>query len=138
MQPLYPIFLNVEGKPCLVVGGGEVAGRKVALLMDSGALVTVVSPETTIPEIENPIEAIINLFIMGNREDSRVLLSRHLAQQVHDDTRSLRVEGSGRFVGENDPRTIRQRTGYRNTLCLTTGELCRKRVFSVPDFQIFQ
>jgi precorrin-2 dehydrogenase/sirohydrochlorin ferrochelatase len=47
MQQLYPIFLNIEGKPCLVVGGGEVAGRKAALLLDSGARVTVVSPETS-------------------------------------------------------------------------------------------
>lgn len=45
MQSLYPIFLNLAGKPCLVVGGGEVAGRKVALLVETGACVTVVSPD---------------------------------------------------------------------------------------------
>lgn len=40
----YPIFLNLEGKKCVVVGGGEVALRKVRALLDSGARVVVVSP----------------------------------------------------------------------------------------------
>ncbi|NNG12142.1 MAG: uroporphyrinogen-III C-methyltransferase, partial [Halobacteria archaeon] len=39
-----PIFLDVNDRPCLVVGGGKVAARKVALLKRSGADVTVVSP----------------------------------------------------------------------------------------------
>lgn len=40
-----PIFLKVQGRPCLVVGGGKVAARKVALLVRAGARVTVVSPQ---------------------------------------------------------------------------------------------
>ena len=40
-----PIFLKVRGAPCLVVGGGEVAARKCALLARSGARVTVLAPE---------------------------------------------------------------------------------------------
>ncbi len=43
----YPIFLNLEGKRCLVVGGGEVATRKVQGLLDAGAAVVVVSPTLT-------------------------------------------------------------------------------------------
>ena len=39
-----PVFLDVNDRPCLVVGGGKVAARKVALLIRSGAEVTVVSP----------------------------------------------------------------------------------------------
>jgi len=39
-----PIFLKVEGRPCLVVGGGKVAARKVALLHRAGATITTVSP----------------------------------------------------------------------------------------------
>ena len=39
-----PIFLDVSGKPCLVVGGGEVAERKVRALLAAGAEVTIVSP----------------------------------------------------------------------------------------------
>jgi len=39
----YPIFLDVTGRPCLVVGGGRVAGRKVETLLNSGAAVKVVS-----------------------------------------------------------------------------------------------
>lgn len=41
---LLPIFLNVKGQPCLVVGGGEVAARKVALLRRAFARVTVIAP----------------------------------------------------------------------------------------------
>ncbi|MEY2696194.1 MAG: uroporphyrinogen-III C-methyltransferase [Pseudomonadota bacterium] len=40
-----PVFLRVRGQPCLVVGGGEVALRKVHSLMRAGAKVTVVSPD---------------------------------------------------------------------------------------------
>ena len=43
----YPVFLNLEGKRCVVVGGGDVAERKVLALLDSGASVTVISPELT-------------------------------------------------------------------------------------------
>lgn len=41
---LFPIFLDVKNKPCLVVGGGETAMRKVAALRRAGAAVRVVAP----------------------------------------------------------------------------------------------
>jgi uroporphyrin-III C-methyltransferase/precorrin-2 dehydrogenase/sirohydrochlorin ferrochelatase len=40
-----PIFLKIEDRPCLVVGGGKVAARKIALLARAGAHITVVSSE---------------------------------------------------------------------------------------------
>lgn len=43
----YPVFLDILGKKCVVVGGGEVAARKVRRLLDCGAQVVVVSPELT-------------------------------------------------------------------------------------------
>ena len=42
---LLPIFLNVRGRPCIVVGGGEVALRKIGLLTKARARVRVISPE---------------------------------------------------------------------------------------------
>lgn len=43
----YPVYLNLKGKRVVVIGGGEVAERKVASLLDTGASVTVVSPDVT-------------------------------------------------------------------------------------------
>jgi precorrin-2 dehydrogenase/sirohydrochlorin ferrochelatase len=44
---LYPLFLKLKGAPCLVVGGGTVAERKVEGLLESGARLTLVSPDLT-------------------------------------------------------------------------------------------
>ncbi len=47
MEHLYPIFISLAGKRCLVVGGGKVAQRKIGTLLDYNAQVLVVSPEAT-------------------------------------------------------------------------------------------
>jgi siroheme synthase-like protein len=43
----YPIFLELRGRRCLVIGGGTVAERKVQGLLAVEARVTVVSPQLT-------------------------------------------------------------------------------------------
>jgi len=43
----YPICLDLQGRKCVVVGGGRVAERKVSGLLSCGAEVTVISPELT-------------------------------------------------------------------------------------------
>jgi len=46
---MYPVMLDVNGRSCLVVGGGGVALRKALGLVDEGARVTVVAPEVVEP-----------------------------------------------------------------------------------------
>lgn len=44
MPKYYPIYLDIKGKRCVVVGGGEVAYRKVLSLKEAGAEVAVIAP----------------------------------------------------------------------------------------------
>lgn len=44
----FPVFLDLHGRHCLVVGGGKVAERKVDSLLKAGANVTLVSPDITV------------------------------------------------------------------------------------------
>ena len=46
----YPVFLDIRGKKCVIVGGGEVALRKAERLLDCGAKVLVISPKLA-PEL---------------------------------------------------------------------------------------
>ena len=48
----YPVYLDLRERPCIVVGGGQVAERKVLSLLEAGARVTVVSPSLT-PELQS-------------------------------------------------------------------------------------
>ena len=48
----FPMFLNISGRKCLVVGGGKVALRKVLVLLDFDARVTVVARKIS-DEIRN-------------------------------------------------------------------------------------
>jgi len=43
----YPIYLNLADRRVIVIGGGEVAERKIESLLGTGASIKVVSPEVT-------------------------------------------------------------------------------------------
>ncbi|HCZ48594.1 MAG TPA: uroporphyrinogen-III C-methyltransferase [Gammaproteobacteria bacterium] len=53
-----PIFLDVRGRSCLVVGGGAVAARKLSLLLRAGARGVVVAPQIgdELRELAGPVE----------------------------------------------------------------------------------
>jgi precorrin-2 dehydrogenase/sirohydrochlorin ferrochelatase len=42
-----PIFINVGGRSCVVIGGGEIAERKARALVAANAAVLVISPALT-------------------------------------------------------------------------------------------
>ncbi len=47
MERLFPLFLKLKGRKCLVVGAGEIAESKIASLLDAEAGVQVVAPRAT-------------------------------------------------------------------------------------------
>ncbi len=47
MTTYYPVFLNLQGRRCVVIGGGQIAEGKVLKLIDSGAKISVISPDAT-------------------------------------------------------------------------------------------
>jgi precorrin-2 dehydrogenase len=47
VQKLFPMFLKLAGRTCLVVGAGPIAEGKIASLLDADAAVRVVAPQAT-------------------------------------------------------------------------------------------
>jgi precorrin-2 dehydrogenase/sirohydrochlorin ferrochelatase len=66
---LLPIFVKLAARPCLVVGAGRVAASKIAVLLESGARITVVAPRAN-PEVQQ-------LAAAGN--------VRWLSREIHPD-----------------------------------------------------
>ena len=62
----FPIYLDMKRRRCLVIGGGTVAERKIAALLEAGAEITVISTDTT--------EAIAAL---SNKKAVRILERRY-------------------------------------------------------------
>ncbi len=42
--PLYPLFMSLQGRSCIVVGGNEIAEGKIKELLDADAKVRVIAP----------------------------------------------------------------------------------------------
>jgi len=74
-----PLFVRLQGLPVLVVGGGEVAARKVALLSSCGALITVLAPqlgtELAVALTEGRIRHMSAVFTSGALADMRLVVA---------------------------------------------------------------
>lgn len=47
MTTYYPVYIQLENQPCIVIGGGKIAEGKVEGLLEAGAVVEVISPALT-------------------------------------------------------------------------------------------
>jgi precorrin-2 dehydrogenase/sirohydrochlorin ferrochelatase len=98
----YPVNLDLNGRACLVVGGGSVAARKVASLVAAGADVTVVAPR-----VDAAISALTSVTIVrrayrrGETANYRLVITATddpaVNQAVYDD-----AEAAGVWVNSAD------------------------------------
>ena len=92
----FPILINLENFPCLVVGGGEVAYRKVLSLNNFNSKITVISPKVCKPLIELSEKGIIKIikkpYSREYLKDYKIIFSAtdnpQISKAVHKDCAS--------------------------------------------------
>jgi len=89
MRNLYPIFLDISARGCVVVGGGQVAERKAKALLDCGALVKVVSPELS--------------------KELELMAEKELIEVVKRDFQSGDLEGAFLTIAASDRAEVNRR-----------------------------
>ncbi len=97
----YPVNLDIQNRPCLVVGGGAVGARKVATLVECKAVVTVVSPDT--------VPALVRL------ADEKTIVLKRRAYRSSD------ISGMFLVIGATDDEALNRRI---NTDAERQGLLC--------------
>lgn len=99
----YPVNLVLEGRRCLLVGGGQVARRKAEGLVACGAIVTVVAPEVDPGLAVLPVTVERRAYAAGEAGNGayRLVLTAtddaEVNQAVHDD-----AEAAGVWVNSAD------------------------------------
>lgn len=91
MMQHYPIAVCLQGKECVVVGGGAVANRKVEALLACGACVRVVSP------------------VLGLELQGLVVQGKIQHQEKNVDEADLR--GAFLVIGATDQREVNRQVG---------------------------
>jgi uroporphyrin-III C-methyltransferase / precorrin-2 dehydrogenase / sirohydrochlorin ferrochelatase len=80
----FPIFLDLKGRPALIVGGGEAAARKLRLLRKAGAVVSVVA-RRPVAEIETSGARIIRRgFVAGDVRSQTIVFAASEDEPLDD------------------------------------------------------
>ncbi len=88
MTRYYPAFLNIESRRVVVIGGGNVAYRKVRALLEAGAKITVISPELS--------------------SDFMELVATEAIQYVKDTFRESHIRGAWLVVAATDDPLVQE------------------------------
>ena len=88
----FPMFIELKDSPCLIVGGGKIAERKLHVLMDFEADITILAPEFTeeIIRISEDSEA-TNVKIIKNEYNNSYLDKMKLVIAATDDEKLTSV-----------------------------------------------
>ena len=87
--------------------------------------------------MDDPLGVFGDVTLVGHHQDGVALVLQAL-EQPHYLLAGLAVEVAGRFVGEDDGRTRRQRAGDGDALALTAGEFVRPVVGAVGETNLVE
>ena len=131
----FPLFIELEGRPCLVVGGGPVAVRKAQALADCGAQVKTVAPEVCGRSFEDADVEGMALVVSAtndravNRHVAELCKARGVPVNVVDDPENCTFIFPA--VVRKGPMTVAVSSGGA---CPVAAKLVRDRVAgSLPD-----
>jgi len=96
---LFPMFLKLEGKQCLIVGAGNIGEQKIGGLLDTGACIRVVALEANpvvrewarLGKIELELRAFQNDDLQGAFLVVVATASRALNERVYREAQRLRI-----------------------------------------------
>jgi len=86
--------------------------------------IALVGNDDAVADLYNPIRMFGDLLVVSDENDG-VPLGVKLAQDLHDFGATVRIQRSGRFVGQNYLAAIHQRAGDRHPLLLAARKLAR-------------
>ncbi len=121
----YPVFLDLNQYPVIVIGGGAVAERKTRKLIESGAVVTLISMSITENlktwAAQNLISILLRPFRRGDLQKARLVFAATDSERVN---RAVCEEAGreGAFVNVADQST--------------PGDFIVPAVFSGPDYRV--
>ena len=91
----FPINLNLDGRPCLLIGGGPIATRKARQLLACGADLTVIAPEITEELRSLPVTIDQRRYAPGDLVGFRLIITatadREVDQQIFDEAERLGI-----------------------------------------------
>jgi precorrin-2 dehydrogenase/sirohydrochlorin ferrochelatase len=97
----YPIFLDLQDRPVLVVGAGKVALRKTKGLLEAGARITVVAPEWE-PEFETMAVRIVGRRFRASDLAGFVLVFAATDDRLTNHRIGIAAKGRGIFANIAD------------------------------------
>lgn len=72
--PYYPVFLDLRGKRCVVIGGGPLAAQKALGLVQAEASVEVYAPEVVPELLESPVAVFRRPYRKGDLAGARLAI----------------------------------------------------------------
>lgn len=159
----YPLFLELAGRRVLVVGAGRVATRRIARLLDAGAIVDVVAPNATAqvtrlaidgvlrwharPFVEADVDGAwlvhattgapdVDRLVVAAADRARVWSVRASAADASPAWSAASVERDGVVVAVNGGRDPRRAQGVRDgiAMAMASGDIpLRRRRKPAPD-----
>ncbi|MET0388029.1 MAG: NAD(P)-dependent oxidoreductase [Polyangiales bacterium] len=101
----FPVFMDLRGRRCLVVGGGDAALRKTQLLLRAGAQVTVVAPElsaglTQLASEDGNTRCVLQVRAYAERDLDAVVLVIAASEDAMID-RAVSVDAQARSIPVN-------------------------------------
>ena len=136
-KSVLPLGLITEGRDCLVVGGGKVATRKIGLLLDAKANVTVISPDVT-PELKELAEHrkikhiqreftekdVENRFLVFAATDERAV-NKQVIKSAQD-SKIMCNSADGNWINSDFVTPATYRKGELTVSVSTGGRSCRR------------